>query len=213
MNTEATLTLAHWLSPSYPVGAFAYSHGLETLIQSRALTTAQDLQCWLLDVLEHGSGRADAVLVSCAYQAEADELAHIDASARAFAGSGERLRETVLQGAAFVRTTHDIWGHDLPDLTYPVAVGRAAQLAGLPLDLTMAMYVQAFAGNLVSAAIRLVPLGQTEGQGVLAALAPTCAALAKDLQDATLDELHSSAFLSDIAAMAHETLETRIFRS
>lgn len=208
------LTLAQWLSPAYPVGAFAYSHGLEAAIAHGQITDAETLEHWLGDVLDHGSGRCDAILLRAAYgAADAEALDLTDATARAFAASAERLRETVLQGAAFGETTRAVWGVDITDLTYPVAVGRACRLRAISVDLAAALYVQAFAGNLVSAAVRLVPLGQTDGQAVLSRLAPLCQQIAADTAETTLDDLQSTAFLSDIASMRHETLYTRLFRS
>ena len=207
------LTLAQWLSPAYPVGAFAYSHGLETAIRDGWVSDAASLEGWLTDVLEEGSGRVDVILLAAAHRATPDEIAELDAIARAFSASAERIRESQRQGAAFAATTRAVWGLDLPDLVYPVAVGRAAALAGLPLTETAALYLQAFASNLVSAAVRLVPLGQTEGQTVLARLSETCTYLAGASADQTPDDLWSNAFASDIAAMNHETMEPRLFQS
>ncbi|NNK15431.1 MAG: urease accessory protein UreF [Sulfitobacter sp.] len=208
------LTLAQWLSPSFPVGAFAYSHGLETVISNGQIATAADLEGWLKSVLLHGTGRNDCILLRAAHGAPGrTAVTEVDATARAFAASGERLIETDLQGDAFCRTVSDIWGADLQGLTYPVAVGVAAARAGIGADLAAAMYLQAFVSNLVSAAVRAVPLGQTEGQAVLAALTPLCESIAAGTATATLDDLSSTAFLSDIAAMQHETLQPRIFRT
>lgn len=224
MNTNATLgdfatgahvlTLTQWFSPAFPIGAFAYSHGLETAIKSGQIATSGALYTWLADVLEHGSGRNDCILLRAAHAC--DDMAALDkvnAAARAFAGSAERLKETTLQGAAFTRTTDAIWDGETPDCANPVAVGHAARRMGLPVSLTASMYLQAFASNLVSAAVRLVPLGQTEGQATLTALTPLCLKVAEDTETADIDDLQSTAFLSDIAAMQHETMEHRIFRS
>lgn len=215
MSTSTDLlTLQQWLSPAFPVGAFAYSHGLETAIARGWVGSAADLRDWLEPLLEDGSGRSDAVLLSLAYQAEdAAALDAVEDLARAFAPAAERLLEADLQGAAFARTVRAVWGLDLPDRMLTVAVGRAARLAGLPLTATSAMYLHAFAANLTSAAIRLVPLGQTEGQAVLAELTPLCARIADDTAKATPDDLYSNTFLSDVAAMTHETLEPRLFRA
>ncbi|SFR34268.1 urease accessory protein UreF [Litoreibacter janthinus] len=215
MTTSAKiLTLTQWFSPSYPIGAFAYSHGLETAIHSGEVACASSLKAWLSDVLEHGSGRTDCILLRASYSCETnDELQIVDDTARAFAASKERVQEAFLMGQAFGKTTAAIWGGDVPDQTNAVAVGAAARREGLPVDLTAAMYLQSFTSNLVSAAVRLVPLGQTEGQSVLAELTPLCDALAASTESATLDDLHSTAFLSDIASMRHETLQPRIFRT
>lgn len=213
--TPHLVTLMQWLSPAYPVGSFSYSHGLEWAVAAGDVTDAAGFQEWLADVLEYGSGRNDAILLAAAYRAKgAGDLEQVDLMARALAPSAERLLETTAQGAAFVRTTADIWAMDLPILCYPVAVGRAAALIGIGLEQVLPLYLHGFASNLTGAAMRLVPLGQTDGQRVLAAMTPLCDLLAKEALAGTgLDDLGGSTFLADIAAMKHETQYTRLFRS
>ncbi len=208
------LTLAQWLSPAFPVGAFAYSHGLEAAVQAGWVTSGADLAEWLEDVIANGSGRNDCILLRAAYDAEGSEaLAEVNAMARAVAASSERQLEQVLQGAAFCKTTGAIWGGEGIEYLYPVAVGAAAAKLRIDVRLTAAMYLHAITSNLISAAQRLMPLGQTEGQAVLYALAPLCEKTAKAAMTLTCDDLQSTAFLSDIAAMRHETQQPRIFRS
>lgn len=208
------LTLSQWLSPAFPVGAFACSHGLETAIHDGWVEGADGLRVWLGDLLEHGSGRSDAVLMAAAHAASThDSLAEVDGIGRAFQPSFERLRESDRMGAAFARTVRDVWALDVPDCLYPVAVGRAARMKEMAWSDAAGLYLHAFAANLVSAAVRLVPLGQTEGQAVLAALAPLCARLSSETAGATLDDLAGCAFLSDIASMRHETQEPRVFQT
>lgn len=212
--SDQTLTLAQILSPSFPVGAFAYSHGLESAVQTGRIATAAGLQDWLDDLLRHGSARSDAVLVTLACAAEGTAaLAALDAIARAFAPSAERLQETDLQGAAFCQTLNTVWDLALPPLCYPVAVGAAARALDLDPTLTTAMYLHAFIGNLTGAAMRLGVMGQTDGQRVQTALKPICLTVAQDLSGATLDDLHSASFVSDILSMHHETEYSRVFRT
>jgi len=215
MNTNHdVLTLAQWLSPAFPVGGFAYSHGLETAIQSGTIANASDLEKWISDVLNYGSGRNDCILLRVAHGCGSDAaLEDVNQTALAVSASSERVLETQLQGNAFSQTTAAIWGGDKAALCYPVAVGNTSAHMQLDVDLTASFYLHAFASNLVSAAVRAVPLGQTDGQRVLAALIPMCDQIAKDTQGTTLNDLSSTAFLSDIAAMQHETLQPRIFRS
>ena len=205
------LTLMQWLSPAFPVGAFAYSHGLEQVIADGNVHDAKNLQDWLVDVLVHGSGHADAVLLAAAYKA--DNAADVDAVARAFAAGAERLKETDLQGAAFCDTARAVWGVDLHGLTYPVAVGAAARAMDIPLSDTVPLYLHAFASNLVSVAQRALPLGQTDGQTVLAALSPHISDAARVAETTPLDALTAASFAANIAAMRHETLQPRIFRT
>lgn len=215
MTTDAQiLTLAQWFSPAYPVGAFAYSHGLEWAIEAGQITDVDTLQSWLTDILQHGAGYNDALFLAAAFGGENEaELTGIDAKCRAFAPSKERLMETDLQGAAFCKITGDVWAWSITGLTYPVAVGRAAALAGLPLNLTTRMYLHAFVSNLVAAAMRLIPMGQTEGQRVIKTLTPLLAEVAENAMSGTLDDLSSTAFMADIAAMKHENQYSRIFRT
>ncbi len=207
------LTLTQWFSPAYPVGAFAYSHGLEWAIDAGHVTTAAHTNAWITEVMCHGAGWNDSLFLAAAYHADSCELPEIDATARAFCASAERLKETHLQGAAFCDITAKVWATDVQGLTYPVAAGRAARLQGLPLDLTTQVYLQAFLANLVAAAMRLVPLGQTDGQRIIRDLSPLCTRIAQDSSTASLDDLASTAFLADIAAMKHETQYSRIFRT
>ena len=204
------LTLTQWLSPAYPVGAFAYSHGLESAVAEGRVSDAATLEDWLATVLEHGTGRTDAILIALAYGS--DDLPRLDAVARALAGSRERLLETVEQGTAFGKVTSAIWGGALP-LCYPVALGAAAAREGLPLPLTQALYLQAMLSNLTAAAQRLMPLGQTRAQGVLRRLSARIGPLLDGIEGAGEDDLSASAFLPEIAAMRHETLQPRIFRT
>ncbi|XDA99176.1 urease accessory UreF family protein [Sulfitobacter sp. LCG007] len=215
MSTEedCVLTLQQWLSPGFPVGAFAYSHGLEQVIEARGIADAADLGDWLSALVAHGSGRADVVLLAAAWRATPDSLPGIDAAARAFAASSERLLETTAQGEAFARTLDSMTGRQTEPFAYPVAVGHAAALHDLPLGLTARMYLHAFAANLVSAAVRRVPLGQTEGQMVLAGLAPLIRAVAQEAIASDPDDLASHCFAADIAAMHHETMYSRVFRT
>lgn len=210
------LTLAQWFSPAYPIGAFSYSHGLEAAVEG-GLTGGAALQDWTWDVLEHGSGRADATLLAAAYLANTPiDLREIDAAARAFAPSRERLLETDMQGTAFCQITSAVFDEDLTclsGLTYPVAVGYAAQCCDLPQTLAAQMYLHAFASNLVGCAQRLMGLGQTEAQTIIRALAPLCIKIAHDTKHGDLATLSSTAFLADIASMRHETQYSRIFRT
>ncbi len=213
--TTKLLHLLAWLSPAFPTGAFAYSHGLEWAVEAGDVTDDESLRNWLNDVLRHGAGRSDTILLRHAHRNNADREALRDIAALALAAtpSRERRDEALNQGRAFLLAVAP-WGIALPpDLPYAVAVGAAAGLHGIAEDDTAAAYVQTFAANLISAAVRLVPLGQTTGLRVLAALEPTILAVADETAGATLDDIGGCAFRSDLAAMRHETQYTRLFRS
>lgn len=208
---HAILTLAQWLSPAYPIGAFTYSHGLETAISDGLVTDSGTLDGWVTDVLKHGSGWNDALFLAAAHNTPDPEP--IDQVARAFAASRERLLEADAQGSAFAAITREIWALDLPNLTYPVAVGRAASLVGLPLAPCSALFLQAFVGNLASVGQRLIPIGQTDAQRLVHNLSELCKDIAAATTHGDLEALTSTAFLGDIAAMRHETEQRRVFRT
>jgi len=218
MSDVGFLRLLTWLSPAFPTGGFAYSHGLEWAVEAGDITNGATLQCWLEDILFHGTGRSDAILLRHAHRAawEKTALAEIAERAAAMAPSRERQMETLAQGAAFVIAAAPWCGEILAGLerpTYPVAIGALAGAAGIAEDATALGFLQAFAANLISAAVRLVPLGQTTGLAVLAALEPLILDVALATRTATLDDIGGAAFRADIAAMRHETQYTRLFRS
>ena len=205
--------LTQWLSPAFPVGAYSYSHGLEWAISAGDITDTTTLKNWLRDILFYGSGRNDAIFLAQAYRAGPGTLAEIADLACAFNPSAERLVETSAQGAAFVKTLKSVWGNEFPPMPYPVALGAAAQAHGLPLKETMHLYLHAFLANLVSAAVRFIPLGQSDGQSVVSELSAMIDPVVADAAEASLDHLGGSALRGDMAAMRHETLPTRIFRT
>ncbi|HEY4172222.1 MAG TPA: urease accessory protein UreF [Rhodopila sp.] len=210
------LNLLAWLSPAFPTGAFAYSHGLEWAVEAGDITDGNSLLGWLTDVLAHGSGRSDTILLRHAHRAASDpiSLRNIATLATAFAPARERRDEALNQGRAFQLAVAPWTSTALPeDAPYSIAVGAAAGGRGVPEDDAAVAYLQAFATNLISAAVRLVPLGQTAGLRVLAALEPIILATAAATADATLDDVGGCAFRSDLAAMRHETQYTRLFRS
>jgi urease accessory protein len=203
--------LAAWLSPGYPVGAYSYSHGLEWAVEAGWVREGDGLHAWVADLVAFGAGRSDAILL--AHAMEADDPAPLAELAAALAPSAERLLETSAQGAAFARTTSAAWGIAVPAMPYPVAVGHAARLLGLPARETAVLYVQAFAANVVSAGVRLIPVGQTEGARITAALLPLAASVAEAALAAPLDAVGGSAVAADLAAMLHETQYSRLYRS
>jgi urease accessory protein len=208
----ALLSLVQWLSPAFPTGSFAYAHGMETAMAGGQVHDAASARVWIADVLRHGAGHADAVLLVHALRPDADHDL-LDGLARAMSASAERMAETVEQGAAFARTVAALTGRDLPPRALPVAVGEAAAPLGLPPLQVAEVYLHAFAANLSAIATRFVPLGQTEGQAVLAALHPILAAVAKAAISVPLDGIGTCALGADIAAMRHETLDVRLFRT
>jgi urease accessory protein len=215
-SSPALLRLMAWLSPAFPTGAFAYSHGLEWAVETYDVTNETNLRAWLSDVLTHGSGRTDVILLRHAHRAAGDPraLTEIADLAYATASCRERQSESLNQGKAFMLAAVP-WGIPAaPErIPYPVAVGAVAGSHRVPETATAAAYLQAIATNMISAAVRLVPLGQTAGLRVLALLEPRILSVAEETTDLGFDDLGGCAFRSDLAAMRHETQYTRLFRS
>ncbi|WP_377848915.1 urease accessory protein UreF [Bosea sp. UC22_33] len=218
--TEAT-TLARlmtWLSPAFPVGSFAYSHGLERAVHDGLIRDRQSLREWLETLLEQGSAWNDAVLLAEAWRTigAGDDIADVAELAEAMSGSRERHMETTLQGGAFVDAmaawSGDAAGGEGP-IAYPVAVGSAAARHGIAITDALTAYLHAFASNLVQACVRLVPLGQRDGVATLAALEPVILRTARRAAASTLDDLGSCTIRADILSMNHETQYSRVFRS
>jgi urease accessory protein len=217
------LPLGTWLSPAYPGGALSYRQGLEWAVETGAVTVVASLADYVATVLEAGAGWADLVLLAASWRAakagDAPAFEEVRELAEALRGTSETALETLQQGASFVLATRAAWpgtpldrlGEDKV-LTYPVAFGAAA--AGeVPLDAALLGFAQAVAANLVSAGVRLIPLGQTDGQRTLARLAPIIARIARAAETTSLDDVGTAAPAIDLMSMRHETQYTRLFRS
>ncbi len=209
--TPALLTLMQWLSPGFPTGAYACSHGLEWAITAGDVTGAAAAQDWIADILRHGTGWQDAVVLAQSLRAGADYAALAD-YARALCSSRERQVETMDQGTAFARTVVAL-GYAVEPGPLPVVVGQAAAGLGVAPAQVIALYLHAFAANLVSVAVRFSPLGQSDGQRILAALHPVLTALADAAVVADLADITTATIAADLAAMRHETMAVRIYRT
>jgi urease accessory protein len=215
--------LMAWTSPAYPVGGFSYSHGIEMAVEEGRLRKQADLVAYIASVLRQGAGRVDSVLFAEAHRAPDDEtLDEIAELSAAWRGTAETALEATQQGGSFASVTVSCW----PDprfaafaarhrgrLSHAVAFGAAAGLAGIPLRPALFAFLQGFCANLVSAGVRLIPLGQTDGQIATAALLPIITECADAALTTSLDELGTASPLLDILSMRHETQYTRLFRS
>lgn len=206
---EERLKLMQWLSPAFPVGSFAYSHGLEQVIARGDVHDSKSLNIWISDVLEFGAGRADTILLCATLRGENG----VEDMAKAVAGSAERWRETIDQGRAFLAATNEIYGETLQDMALPVAVGSVARRLSLQHSEIAAIFLHSFVSNLVSVATRFMPLGQAAGQAVLSDLHGLIASVASEGAQTPVDELTTSVFCADLAAIEHETLQPRMFRT
>ncbi len=230
MLTEAALLrLATWLSPSFPVGAYSYSHGLEFAVEAGLVIDRTSLTDWITAVVLDGTGRIDAALFAAAWRAVADDdrdaLSRTVERACAMRATAEMALETEAQGAAFLDTVRATWPHPRLDdwasalehtdtrAPYPVAVAVVAALAEIPLGPSLSAFLHAFAANLVSAGLRLIPLGQTDGQHAIEALQPVVLAAATEAPGRPEHDWGGAATVVDWTSMMHEPQYTRLFRS
>jgi urease accessory protein len=224
---DALYRLLAWMSPAYPVGAFSYSHGLETAVEQGLVTDRASLVIWLESVLAHGTAVVDGALFAAAWRAAtAEDWPAFDAIAEraaAWRGTAEMALEARQQGGSFLSITRTAWPREALDaahrrlggeLALPVAVALAAAAHGIDLDAALKAYLHGFTANLISAAVRSVPLGQSDGQIALAALAPAVLSAAEAaLAVGDLDEVGTATPLLDWCSMRHEIQYTRLFRS
>ncbi|MFO1091241.1 MAG: urease accessory UreF family protein [Hyphomicrobiales bacterium] len=222
MSTPTLYRLLTWLSPAYPVGAFSYSQGLEAAVTEGLVTNADATRAWIEDGLTCGMLWSDAVIFARAHEATCGEdwatLDDIAAFAAAFLVTAELRLEAMSLGAAFRTTTEAAWPcpalAQLPSsVAYPVAVAAAAAGHGIAVAPALAAYLHAACASLVFAAVRLVPLGQTDGQRITAALEPSVHDALERAIATPLDRLSTLAFTAEICSMNHEIQHTRLFRS
>jgi urease accessory protein len=225
-EAAALYRLLTWLSPAFPVGGFSYSSGIEWAVEAGDIKDAASLGDWLAAMLADGSGFCDAVFLAQAHRAveAGDDTALRDVAglAAAFVPSRERQLETSTQGRAFIEIARAAWQCDGLDravaqagsaTVHPVVVGVVCAAHAIPLAPSLHAFLHALVSNWISAGARLIPLGQTDSQRVLAALEPEVAATAKRAIGATPDDLGSATFRADLASLRHETQYTRLFRS
>ena len=212
MHTDLKfMTVMQWMSPAFPIGAFAYSHGLEWAIDKDHVSNGEKLQKWITDLLEYGSLRTDAIFISLILRGH--DAKKMNELSMALCPAGERLLETKLQGSAFAKVIEDVWQQDIGELSLPIAVALAAKNQSIEQNLILPAFLHAFCSNLISVAIRLIPIGQTEGQYIMAELSSKILNLVQTASESEIDDLNSACFLSDVSAMEHEHLEPRIFKT
>ena len=229
LSLPATLRLQSWLSPAFPTGSYSYSHGLEWAVEMGYVHHRESLVDWLEADLCYGSGRNEAILFNEAWRCAMDDdrarLFEIAELAAAFRGTSEFALESSQQGAACLATLRQVWPDRVPDWLSEILRERKVQPAlavvlgvrsarqGIPASLALPAFLQSYLANLVIAGVRLIPLGQTDGQLAIAGLEEAILAASAQAKQSTIDDLGSAAFMVDLASMAHETQYTRLCRS
>jgi urease accessory protein len=228
-ETRALLRLQTWLSPAFPVGSYSYSHGLEYVVEVGHVYDGKSLVDWLEADLRYGSGRNEAIFFSEAWRCTTEDdragLLEVAELAAAFHGTAEFALESSQQAAACLMTLNRVWPDPVlmwfseqlrecqvrPALAVILGVRSAGER--LPRCLALPAFLQSYTANLVTAGVRLIPLGQTDGQLVIAALEEAILLASEEAIRSTTDDLGSPGFMVDLASGAHETQYTRLFRS
>lgn len=223
---EALQWMQTWFSPAFPTGAFSYSHGLEWLVETAAVDDAETLFDWVEGVLRHGAARSEAVFLCTAWRQmcarDWTALEETTIFAAALQPTAERRIECLEQGDAFLAAVRTGWPHpDLDefakicpaDIPAPIAAGIAGAVHDMPLDALTVTFLQGFAAALVSAGVRLIPLGQSDWLRILRMLEPVTRDIAAEAMEADASDVGSAALLTDIASQHHETQHARLFRS
>ena len=201
--------LLSWFSPSFPIGSFNFSHGLEAAIEYKFVCDKITLEEWIKHLIINGSGKTDSILLANAYEGK-----NVNELAFALCSSKERWIETSNLGKAFCKNINDNWDCKInKNLAYPVAVGKAGKYFKIPLEKLLIAFLQSFASNLINVGIKHIPLGQSEGQKILINFLPVIKKQANISKIAQVNDLGSSAFLSDLSCMYHETLNNRIYQT
>jgi urease accessory protein len=226
---RALLRLQSWLSPAFPTGSYSYSHGLEWAVEAGHIHDRNSLVDWLEADLCYGSGRNEAIFFREAWLSARDDdrakLFEIAEMAAAFRGTSEFALESSQQAAACLATLRQVWPDRLLDwlsktlcehhvqAAIAVVLGISAAGQGIPASLALPAFLQSYLANLVTAGVRLIPLGQTDGQLAIAELEEVVLAAMAQAEKAAIEDLGSAAFMVELASMAHETQYTRLFRS
>ncbi|MBC7544636.1 MAG: urease accessory protein UreF [Candidatus Sericytochromatia bacterium] len=225
MSTASELLrLLQLTNASLPIGAFSYSEGIETLVDAGRIKTPDSLQTWLADGLTLGAVRIEAAVMLRARQAALADDAPAVRSWNDWLGASRETRElydqSVQMGRSLLRLLASLppgvppWAEAWTDpCHFPIAFGLAAAVWEIEAPTAALGYLQSWAANLVSAAVRLVPLGHTDGQRVLAGLAGTIETAAESVLAMADDDLAGSNWGLALASMSHETLYCRLFRS
>jgi urease accessory protein len=226
---QALLRLQSWLSPAFPNGAYSYSHGLEWAVEAGYIDNRTSLVDWLEADLCYGTGRNEAIFFSdafrCAIDNNEDRLGEVVELAAASRGTSEFVLESSQQAASCLATLRQVWPDRILDSlseilrgcqvqpVVAVVLGARAAREGIPAAIALPAFLHGYVANLVTAGIKLVPLGQTDGQLAIAELEPAVLYASARGHDATIDDLGSAGFMVEFASIAHETQYTRLFRS
>jgi urease accessory protein len=225
-SPKELLDLMSWLSPSFPVGSFSYSHGLEYAAEKGLIHDRITAEQWIATILNKGSGHSDSILFLETHRAvragDKERFEKVSELATAMRSTSELAHESKSQALAFQKAISSAWDKPdfeewmsclPPDFSYPISVATICALSNIEESYSLMAYLHAFMTNLVSAAVRLIPLGQSDGQKIIASLSQILSENLAIILDFPINNIGSAALRVDWTSMKHETQYTRLFRS
>ena len=213
------LKLLTWNNQSFPIGSYCFSSGLEFAVESKLIQSGKDLQYWLNDLLKYGSLYSDALILleawKLASKKENNKINDLNNFAVSLNQSNEKYIENYEQGKSFIKITEDAWNHKYisKKLVYPIAYAVAAVQENINMEDVLICYLHSSLCNLLAAGIKLIPLGQTEGQKIQIALNTYIEEEYKNILKKNFNDIGNCGWVNDIISMKHENQFTRTFRT
>ena len=207
LNLKSHQILHLWFSSSFPIGSYAYSHGLEAIIDDRLINNKNDVLEFIKSILFEGTCRNEYIFIKAAYSG-----IDINDLVLASCASKERQLETLKMGDAFRKIMSESWGYTIDNKTaFPVCVAQAGIKFNIAFDDLVDFYIQSFISNLISMCVKHIPLSQKDGQDCMVSFLGMMKSFHDTMKDYSLDNLRSSMFCADIYSMKHENITSRIY--
>ena len=196
-----------WFSSSFPIGSYAYSHGLEALIDNKKIKNKDDVKEFLDALLFYGTLRNDYIFMKSVYKGE-----EINELILASASSKERQIEMIDMGNSFRKIMKDSWELSLPENTsFIYCLAKAGLHFNINFDDLIKFYLQSFISNLINVCVKHIPMSQKDGQSLNVIFINQIQEFLSHSDKLTLKDIGTTFFIGDIFAIKHENLDSRIY--
>ena len=196
-----------WFSSSFPIGSYAYSHGLEALIDEKKIKNNNDIKEFLDALLFYGTLRNDYIFMKSIYKGD-----EINQLILASASSKERQIEMIDMGNSFRKIMKDSWELSLPENTsFIYCLAKAGLHFNIKFDDLIKFYLQSFISNLINVCVKHIPMSQKDGQSLNVIFINQIQEFLTHSDKLTLNDIGTTFFIGDIYAIKHENLDSRIY--